>query len=159
VGAIDNAVSVLTAVRIRAPRELVWQVLADVERQPEWMRDALSVEILTPGPVGVGTRLRVPTQILFLRTTDLLEVTAFEPPQRWRVLHRGLVTGEGEFVLRETDDERGAATELEWHERLAAPLGALGRIGMSAMKPLLRRVFAADLERLRAICEAKAAAT
>ncbi len=146
-----NAVEVRTSAIIACPRARVWKVLTDVQRQPEWMRDALSVEILTAGPLRVGSRMRVPTRIGFLRTTDLMEVTAFEPPERWRVVHQGLVTGEGTFTLHEIDGDR--STRVEWDERLAAPLGAIGRFGMTLFRPILRRQFEADLDRLRRLCE------
>lgn len=149
--AIHNAVSVRVTVTIARPRPVVWDVLADVERQPEWMRDALSVELLTPGPVGVGSRMRVPTRIGLLRTTDILEVTEFQPPERWTVAHRGLVTGEGAFTL--TEESGGSSTRVAWDERLAAPLGVVGRIAMTALRPVLHRQFAADLARLRRLCE------
>ena len=97
------------------------------------MLDALSVEVLTDGPLRVGTRMRVPTRIGFLRTTDLMEVTAFEPPERWAVVHRGLVTGEGTFTLHESDG--GERTRVDWDERLAAPLGRIGRVGMTLLRP------------------------
>lgn len=150
--AIANAVEVVTRVTVARPRPQVWEVLADVQRQPEWMRDALSIEMLTDGPMDVGSRMKVPTQIGPFRTTDIMEVTAYAPPERWTVVHRGMVTGEGTFTLAETDE--GAATDVEWRERLAAPLGALGRLGMTLVRPLLRRTFQEDLDRFQALCEA-----
>ncbi|MDG2305062.1 MAG: SRPBCC family protein [Candidatus Binatia bacterium] len=148
---IENAVEVLVSVTVARPRAAVWKVLADVQRQPEWMRDALSIEMLTDGPMGVGSRMKVPTQIGIFRTTDIMEVTAYEPPERWTVVHRGLVTGEGTFTLRESDS--GESTHVGWRERLAAPLGPLGRWGMTFVRPLLRRQFQSDLDRFRALCE------
>lgn len=53
---IANAVEVISEVRIAAPRDEVWAILADVQRQPEWMKDALSIEVLTDPPLGVGTK-------------------------------------------------------------------------------------------------------
>ena len=148
---MTDAVEVRTSVTIARPRFSVWAVLVDVRRQPDWMKDALSVEMLTDGPLGVGSRMRVPTQIGFLRTVDLMEVTELEPPERWTVVHRGVVTGEGSFTLVETDG--GNSTRVEWRERLTPPLGAIGRVGMTLFRPLLRRQFQSDLERLRALCE------
>lgn len=152
---IQNAVEVVTRVVVARPRAQVWAVLADVQRQPEWMRDALSIEMLTEGPMDVGSRMKVPTQIGPFRTTDIMEVTAYDPPRRWTVVHRGAVTGEGTFTLMET--RGGSETEVEWRERLAAPLGPLGRFGMTMVRPLLRRTFQDDLDRFQALCEKSAA--
>jgi uncharacterized membrane protein len=148
---VTNAVEVRTGITIARPRPVVWSVLTDVQRQPEWMRDALSIEMLTEGPLGVGSRMKVPTKIGMLRTTDVMEVTEFDPPHRWTVVHCGWVVGEGTFTLR--DGDGGRATVVEWRERLAAPLGTLGRWGMTLLRPVLRRQFQADLSRLRALCE------
>ncbi|HEX5589417.1 MAG TPA: SRPBCC family protein, partial [Candidatus Limnocylindrales bacterium] len=38
---------ITTSVVVDAPIERVWAVLADIERQPEWMHDLKSVELLT----------------------------------------------------------------------------------------------------------------
>ena len=148
---LSNAVEVQTSVTVQRDQESVWSILADVEKQPEWMHDALSIEVLDEGPIGVGTRMRVPTQILFFRTVDFMEVTEFEPHHRWTVIHRGAVTGQGTFLLQPAAD--GHSTLVEWHEKLAAPLGPLGRLGMTVMKPILRRQFQSNLERFRALCE------
>ncbi len=149
-GDVTNAVEVVTRVHVARPRQAVWEVLADVQRQPEWMRDALSIEMLTEGPMRVGSKMKVPTQIGPFRTTDVMEVTVYDPPVRWTVVHRGAVTGEGTFTLTALGD---SATDVEWRERLAAPLGALGRLGMTLFRPFLRRTFQADLDRFRALCE------
>ena len=150
---ITNAVPVHTSIQIAQSREAVWAILADVQRQPEWMHDALSIEVLTEGPIGVGSRMKVPTQILFFRTTDIMEVTAFAPPEKWTVVHRGLVTGEGTFTLTESEDKK--STRVDWHERLAAPWGPLGRLGMTLMRPALRAQFQGNLERFRVLCESE----
>ncbi len=149
---IRNAVEIHTEISVPTDRAQTWELLIDLQKQPEWMKDALSIEQLTDGPVGVGTVMRVPTQILFLRTTDRMEVTAFDPLEKWSVKHIGLVTGEGTFSLR--DDEAGRGTIVHWHERLSAPLGILGRIGMTLFRPALRYQFHSDLVRFRALCTA-----
>ncbi len=149
---IRNAVEIHTEISVPTDREQTWELLIDLQKQPEWMKDALSIEQLTEGPVGVGTVMRVPTQIFFLRTTDRMEVTAFDPLEKWSVKHIGLVTGEGTFSLR--DDDAGPGTIVHWHERLSAPLGILGRIGMTLFRPALRYQFHSDLVRFRDLCHA-----
>jgi len=44
---------------IPAPPELVWSVMAHVERWPEWTPSISRLKLLTPGPRRVGSRARI----------------------------------------------------------------------------------------------------
>jgi uncharacterized membrane protein len=46
-------------VEIPAPSATVWRVMADVERWPEWTSSVRRVQLLTPGPLRVGSRARI----------------------------------------------------------------------------------------------------
>jgi uncharacterized membrane protein len=47
------------SVDIDAEPDRVWSVMADVERWPEWTRSITRAELLTPGPLAVGSRVRI----------------------------------------------------------------------------------------------------
>lgn len=66
---------------IHAPIERVFEVATDLANAAETIRGIDSVEILTDGPVGVGTRWRE-TRTMFGRTaTEVMEITAYAPPE------------------------------------------------------------------------------
>ena len=54
-----------TTREIAAPAPLIWPILADVERWPEWTASITSVECLNPGPLGVAARYKVRQPKLF----------------------------------------------------------------------------------------------
>jgi uncharacterized protein YndB with AHSA1/START domain len=135
---------------IDAPIERVWAELADIEGQPRWMHEMKSVRLLTPPPVGVGTRGEATVRVFGVSVTDPVEVTEFEPPHRFAIRHEGTVTGGGRITLERGAD--GTTTILRWDETLIAPL--LPDLTARLQAPLFGAIFQADLERFRAICEA-----
>ena len=138
-----------TSVVVRAPIERVWQVLADVEGQPRWMRDMKAVRIDQPGEIGVGTRAEADVRIFGLRVLDPISITAFEPPRSFAIRHEGRFSGSGDIRLE--PDADGDTTTVIWAETLVPPW--LPSLGTWILTPILRRVFQSDLERLRDLVE------
>ena len=145
----DEVPPIESLVVIDAPIERVWAVLADIEGQPRWMADMKSVRLLTPPPVGVGTRGDSTVRILGMTVSDPVTVTEFEPPTRFAVQHEGAFTGSGIFTLEPGAD--GTTTIVRWVETLRAPV--LPNLGARVGYPVLAAVFQADLERLRRLVE------
>jgi len=46
-------------VNVPAPPRLVWSVMTDVERWPEWTASVSRVQRLSPGPLRPGSRVRI----------------------------------------------------------------------------------------------------
>jgi hypothetical protein len=142
---------------VRAPREVVWEVLTQWELQPDWMLDAKAVHVLTPQREGVGVTLRCPTNLLGVTVQDVMRVTGWRQPAYLEVTHLGrIITGYGAFELEAADP---GITHLTWWEEVDPPLGALGEWGASTLVlPALRRIFARSLARLAVLAEERAAA-
>ncbi len=141
----DAMAGITVSIDINAPIERVWDRLSDLSSHSEWMQDAESIEFLTERREGVGTAIRVMTRVGPLRTADILEVTAWEPPSTLAVLHRGVVTGVGRFALTEID----TGTRFAWSETLSFPWWAGGPIAGIAARPVLRSIWRRNLVRFR----------
>ncbi|MFN8624150.1 MAG: SRPBCC family protein [Chloroflexota bacterium] len=161
-------------IRIAAPIEATWDVIADVPGQPRWMHDLRDIRIQTPGPIRPGTIAIGTVRMFGLSQEDPVEITVIQPPTRYAIRHLGTFSGWGELRLTAIDD--GARTHVRWREELrpdpeALPLvgamAALPVVGGSVRRatalaarladplflPIFTAVFRADLRRLRRLIE------
>lgn len=135
-----------------APRETVWQVLTDWERQAEWMLDAKAVHVLTPEREGVGVTIQCPTNLLGVTVQDVMRVTGWREGEYLEIVHLGkIITGSGAFEL---SDRPGGGTTIRWWEEVDPPLGALGEWGASTLvAPIIRKIFTKSLSNLARAAE------
>ena len=61
-------------------------IVANVVNWPDIIRSIRSVEVLTPGPIRAGTRLREDRIMFGAETTHELEIATIERPHRLRLL-------------------------------------------------------------------------
>ena len=79
---IENVIEIA-----RTPED-VFDYLSDLGNEVRWNPDCLSMEQLTDGPVGVGTRFRAKWKqgpVIFA------EVTAYERPRTWTYVNGGSI--------------------------------------------------------------------
>ena len=100
------------SITINAPIARVWEIAADVQRQPEWMHEMKRVEMITPGAIRVGSRGRATVRIFGISTTDDVVITRLEPPHAFGIRHEGRFTGEG-LLLFSATPEGGHADQLD----------------------------------------------
>ena len=135
-----------TTIEIERPPPDVFLYLTDVSKLPEWQSSLLSAR--ADGDVRAGTRIRERRKFVGRELTTQLEVTTYEPPQRFDLKSRG---GPVSFEIRHVLEPTSDGTRL--HVEVDFKLGAMVRI---AARPLLRpaeREFHDDFERLKAILE------
>ncbi len=91
---------------IGAPIDLVWRLLTDVERMPEWTSSMRSVRLLDSRELGRASRVRIKQPWLPLSTWT---VDLFDPPRYfdWRS-RTGLVETAATHLL----EDRGRATAV-----------------------------------------------
>lgn len=68
---------------IEAPPEAVFDTALNLHAAAENIRGIEKLEVLTEGPIGLGTRFRE-TRIMFKKeATEVMEITVFERPERY----------------------------------------------------------------------------
>jgi uncharacterized protein YndB with AHSA1/START domain len=129
--------------------EKIWPHLVDWEQLPAWMQEASDVTVIGSLREGVGVQAEARVRIAGLSTRDRIRVTRWEPPAILELAHLGWVKGSGYIEL--TPLARG--THVFWREELIPPWGIVGSLGLRVLAPVMRRVFARDLRRLRELVE------
>jgi uncharacterized membrane protein len=95
------------AIDINAPVADIWAVLTDPRRFPEWITGIQSVETLTEGDYGVGTRYHVTAGAGDRAVEWTVEVTGLEPGQRIDFAYSGDVEGIGGWFIEAQEDDAG----------------------------------------------------
>ncbi len=134
------------------PREKVWDAVSQLDRHAEWMADAESIEFKDGQTSGVGTTMDVLTRVGPFTTLDRIIVEQWGPPSTIGVSHHGVVSGKGEFRLAST----ATGTRFTWQEDLRFPWYLGGRLAGIVAKPVLRRIWRANLARFAATLDASA---
>ncbi len=135
---------------IRAPLQLVWEMVADVRTHTEWMVDAESITVTSDCSSGVGTTFDCVTKIGPFRTIDHMEITEWIEERVMGVAHRGLVSGSGRFTLQEAGP---SDTNYSWEETLTFPWWIGGRLTSIGSTPVLKAIWRGNLRRLSSLVE------
>ena len=136
---------------VPGPPEVVWDLITDWEHQGDWMLEASDFVVTSPQREGVGVEARATIRIAGIRTRDRVRVVRWEPPRHLAIVHLGWVSGRGDIELTAVDSK----TVVWWEERLQPPLGVVGALGLSLLKPVMRRIFERDLRVLGALVRAR----
>lgn len=72
-------------VRVEAPAETVFAKVSDIEGSSVHQPKIKRIEMLTPGPVGIGTRWNETRAMGKKEATLTLEITEFDPPRSYTV--------------------------------------------------------------------------
>jgi hypothetical protein len=137
---------------VSAPPQAVFQQAADFPRAADRIRGILRIEMLTDGPVRVGTRFKE-TRMMFKREcTEQMEVSAFEPPHRYTLT--SISCGcRYEATLRFTPARGGTDVEMTFD---AQPLTFLAKLMSFMMRPMMKscmKLIAQDLADLKRAIE------
>ena len=141
---------------IEAPLEKVFEQATDIPRWAEQIEGIKRIEMLTDGPVCVGTKFRE-TRIMFGReATEEMEVTEFDAPRFYAVNaeNHGCV-----YHTKVTFSPNGSGTDVEMVFE-ATPLTAMAKLMATMMKGMMGKladVCGKDLDDLKAAIESSQA--
>jgi hypothetical protein len=141
--------------QIAAPPAAVFAVFSDLEHAVGRIKGISKLEVLTPGPIGVGTRFRETRKMFGKDCTEEMQVTAFEPNQAFEIMCQSCGV---EFRTMFRFKSEGPSTRVEADMRsrslslfakLLSPLAAL-------MTGPMKKCIAQNLEDLKAAVETSA---
>lgn len=124
----------------------VWDHVSRLEDHARWMGDVESITFQGSQTSGVGTTMNVLTRVGPFTTVDVIIVEEWNAPHSIVVSHRGVISGRGAFCL----EAGGAGTRFIWRETLAFPWYLGGRITATVARPVLKRIWRANLRRFAA---------
>jgi len=116
---------------IRRPVEEVFEYVADERNEPNFNSRMSRVELLTPEPIGVGSRFAIEMTMMRRVFDGTVEFTAFDPPRLLGSTSRSLPQGgKGRSLLTAgslTFDRVAEGTRMRWSWQVEVP---------ATMKPL-----------------------
>jgi len=125
-------VSLVRTVDVAAPAAQTWAGATDWAHQRLWMLGT-SVRPTRQDGQGVGGEIEAFTGVGRLGFLDTMQITRWTPPAHCDVRHTGaVVRGTGAFDVVPRGEH---ASTFVWREDLELPLGALGRVGWSVVRP------------------------
>ena len=137
---------------IAAPIKRVFDLFTDVEHAPEHVSGIASVDMLTAGPFGLGTRWRESRRILGRLDTADMEITAFERYHTYTISHhKGGVKIDTVFSFEPTADGTQVIIEFAL-DGAGLPPGFLTPVNW-AIAGKVRHVLNQDLADLKTCLE------
>ena len=138
-----------------APLEMVFELISDFEHAAENIRGIERLEVLTPGPVGAGTRF-CETRIMFGKeSNEEMGVTSFDPPHGYTVECESC-GGHYRAEYKLVSDIAGTHVRLDFDVRPVSLLAKLCTPLAWLMQGPMKKMVAADLDDLKAIAEVRA---
>jgi uncharacterized membrane protein len=145
------AVDVFTEIEIGRPREEVASYASDPTNATEWYENVEGVELRTPPPLAVGSRIAFVARFLGRSLEYTYEVTVLVPGAR--LVMR---TSEGPFAMETTytwADAPSGGTRMGLRNR-GEPAG-FSKLVAPLLAPAMRRANRKDLRRLKEILESE----
>ena len=143
---------------LSAPLETVWEAIANFENAADRIQTIVKLEVLTDGPIGLGTRFREARIMFKKEATEEMEITTWNPPNSYTTEADGCGCHYTTVITCEGDGD-GARVTMTMS---IVPLTTFGKI-MGAlmgwmMKGACTKAFDKDLEDLKVFVESSPSA-
>ncbi|MBK8178639.1 MAG: SRPBCC family protein [Planctomycetes bacterium] len=132
---------------VRASQAAAFALASDLRGAPSRIPAIVRLEVLTDGPIGVGTRFRETRRMFGREATEEMEVTSFDPPRSYAV---GCESCGARYrsEFRFTPQDGGTEIRMEF---AAEPLTAMAKVMGFLMRPMMKKMVqtcAKDLDHL-----------
>jgi len=155
---IDTTMKIHVSAYINAPVHDVFTASIDLDQLTERIPHIESIERVTDGPVGLGTRFRETRIVMKERHTEEMEFTTLEPHQG-DTLHASSCGCADVTTCRFEPEGHGTRMSMDM---TATPLNTVARATAGVMglfmKGAMRKALQRDLESLKSSIESSGAA-
>lgn len=137
---------------VNAPVDKTFLLFADFQNAAHRINGIEKVEMLTDGPVGVGTRFKETRMMFGREATEQMEVTQFEPNKLYTVIANSCgARFESTFRFRPTGEQTEVemslnTTAITLFAKLMSPVGHL-------MAGSVKKAIQSDIDQLAEFCE------
>jgi carbon monoxide dehydrogenase subunit G len=140
--------------QVGAPQARVWEIISDLRNAAGRVKGITRMEVLTEGPIRVGTRFRETRKMMGRESTEEMEVTRFDPPRSYTME----CTNHGfHYVMEMRATPQGTGTELEMAFN-SRPLNTFAKVMGFVMRPFAKKLVEAckkDLDDLAQAAESR----
>lgn len=141
-------------VEVSAPPQAVFDQVADIPHAAEFITGIDSIEMLTSGPVGTGTRWREARTMFGRTATEEMEITDFQPPKSYSVKaesHGALY----ESVIRVEPSGAGSRLTMDFEATPVSFMAKLMRFMMKGMMASVEKHLRQDLADIKTAVETR----
>lgn len=133
-----------------APPQRVFEALTDFESMPDWMPNLESIEVLTDGEIGEGTRWREKRMMFGKEATETMEFTGFDPPGAFEIRADGSEgsSGSGKYRFGYTIEPEGEGTHVRVDAEITEVGFVMGIIG-KLFTGMFKKPMKKDLTKLK----------
>lgn len=139
---------------IDAGCDVVFERLTDLENLADVVAAIISIEVLTEGPIGAGTRFKETRKMFGKEASEEMEILTFDPPNGYSTVAQSCGC---RYITERTLRAKGDGTDLEMSFS-SEPLAFLGKV-MSLlfgfMVKSMKKMCQKDLDDVRAAVESQ----